>query len=237
MSGTLYLLPAPIATNALHASLPPDVIEIARGVEHFLAEDAKTARALLKQLEHPKPLRELSLVEIGHAPREADSAQWLAPLSGGVDMALLSEAGCPAIADPGATLVAAAHRHGWRVRPLVGPSSITLALMASGLNGQRFRFVGYLPIAAEERAASIRALEGESRRGETQMFIETPYRNVALFEALLQQCKPATRLAIAVDLTGGSEFVQQRTVEQWRAQRVEASSALVKQPAVFCLLG
>ncbi len=236
MSGTLYLLPTPISTASLHAALPPDVIKLAHRIEHFLVEDAKTARAFLKQLDHPKPLRELSIVEIGHAPREASIAQWLAPLNSGVDVAVVSEAGCPAVADPGATLVAAAHRNGCKVQPLVGPSSIILALMASGLNGQRFRFAGYLPIGAEERAATIRALETESKGGETQIFIETPYRNVALFEALLQHCRPATRLAIAVDLTGVAEFVRHFSVEQWRTLPVAARPPLAKQPAVFCLL-
>jgi 16S rRNA (cytidine1402-2'-O)-methyltransferase len=235
MSGTLYLLPTPISTGSLNAALPPSVIKLAHGIEHFLVEDAKTARAFLKQINHPKPLREVSIVEIGHVPPEADIAAWLEPLSAGADIALLSEAGCPAIADPGATLVAAAYRNGWKVRPLVGPSSIILALMASGLDGQHFRFVGYLPIAAEERAAAIRALESKSKH-ETQIFIETPYRNVALFEALLQHCRPTTRLAVAVDLTGDAEFVRQCTVEEWRTQSAAAQPSLAKQPAVFCLL-
>ncbi len=236
MSGTLYLLPAPISTASVHASLPADVIQLAHRIENFLVEDAKTARAFLKRLGHPKPLRELSVIEIGHAPREADIAQWLAPLAAGTDVAVLSEAGCPAIADPGATLVAAAHRNRWTVQPLVGPSSILLALMASGLDGQRFRFVGYLPISAAERTAAIQKLEHESKRGETQIFIETPYRNEALFAALLQHCQPATRLAVAVDLTGDAESVQQCTVKEWRTQAADAWPAFAKRPAVFCLL-
>ena len=236
MSGTLYLLPAPISPGSLHAALPSDVIKLAHRIEHFLVEDAKTARAFLKQLDHPKSLRELSIIEIGHAPHESDIAQWLAPLRDGVDIAVVSEAGCPAIADPGATLVAAAHRNGWKAQPLVGPSSIILALMASGLNGQRFRFVGYLPIAAAERAAAIHALEAESKGGETQIFIETPYRNTSMFDALLQHCQPATHLAVAIDLTGDAEYVQQRTVKEWRARRADARPPLNKQPAVFCLL-
>jgi 16S rRNA (cytidine1402-2'-O)-methyltransferase len=235
MSGTLYLLPTPISAGSLNAALPLTVIELAHRIEHFLVEDAKTARAFLKQLDHPKSMRELSIVEIGHAPPDADIAAWLAPLRAGANIALLSEAGCPAIADPGATLVAAAHRHGWKVQPLVGPSSIMLALMASGLDGQHFRFVGYLPIAAAERAAAIRALESKAK-DETQIFIETPYRNVALFEALLQHCRPATRLAVAVDLTGDAEFVRQCTVEEWLTQTATAQVSLAKQPAVFCLL-
>jgi 16S rRNA (cytidine1402-2'-O)-methyltransferase len=237
MSGTLYLLPVPISSGSLHAALPPDVIKLAHRIEHFLVEDAKTARAFLKQLDHPKSVRELSIIEIGHTPRETDIAQWLAPLRDGVDIAVVSEAGCPAIADPGATLVAAAHRNGWKVQPLVGPSSIILAVMASGLNGQRFRFVGYLPIAAAERAAAIHALEAESKAkgGETQIFIETPYRNTSMFNALLQHCQPATRVAVAVDLTGDGESVQQRTVAEWCARPADAHP-LLKQPAVFCLL-
>ena len=235
MSGTLYLLPTPISASLLNAALPPAVIALAHRIEHFLVEDAKTARAFLKRLDHPKSLRELSIVEIGHSPPESDIAAWLAPLRAGANIALLSEAGCPAIADPGATLVAAAHRNGWKVQPLVGPSSIILALMASGLDGQHFRFVGYLPIAAEERGAAIRALESKAK-DETQIFIETPYRNVALFEALLQHCRLTTRLALAIDLTGDAEFVRQCTVEEWRTQTSAAQAALAKQPAVFCLL-
>jgi 16S rRNA (cytidine1402-2'-O)-methyltransferase len=234
MNGTLYLLPTPISQGALNAALPPAAITVAHRIEHFLAEDAKSARAFLKQLGHPKSLRELSIVEIGHTPAETDLATWLAPLRTGADIALLSEAGCPAVADPGATLVAAAHRNGWRVQPLVGPSSIILALMASGLNGQQFCFVGYLPIASEDRASAIRALDSKSKR-ETQIFIETPYRNVALFDALLQHCRPTTRLALAVDVTGDAEFIRQFTIDQWRAHRSAVHSALAKQPAVFCL--
>jgi 16S rRNA (cytidine1402-2'-O)-methyltransferase len=235
MSGTLYLLPTPISTVPADIVLPAPAITLAHRIEHFLVEDAKSARAFLKHLKHPKSLRDLSIVEIGHAPPDANLATWLAPLSAGTDIALLSEAGCPAVADPGATLVAAAHRNGWAVRPLVGPSSIMLALMASGLDGQHFRFVGYLPVAVEERASAIRGLESKAK-GETQIFIETPYRNVALFDALLQHCRPTTRLAVAVDLTGEAEFIRQCTVEQWRAHPASAHSSLARRPAVFCLL-
>ena len=236
MSGTLYLLPVPISDGPLNASLPSDVIQLAHRIQNFLVEDANTARAFLKRLGLPKPLRELSVIEIGHAPRETDIAPWLAPLGTGTDIAVLSEAGCPAIADPGASLVAAAHSNGWKVQPLVGPSSIVLALMASGLDGQHFRFVGYLPVSTDERTAAIQKLEHESKRGETQIFIETPYRNVALFEALLQHCQPTTRLAVAVNLTGVEESAQQCTVREWRTRPAEALPSFVKRPAVFCLL-
>jgi 16S rRNA (cytidine1402-2'-O)-methyltransferase len=233
--GTLYLLPCPIADGPIDASLPATVIERARRIEHFLAEDAKSARAFLKALGHPRPLRELKIVEIGHAPDPAAVESWLAPLVAGHDVAIVSEAGCPGVADPGGTIVAAAHARGLRVRPLVGPSSIVLALMAAGLDGQRFRFLGYLPVAADARVTALRALERESRtRRETQVFIETPYRSAALFEAALVACAPATRLAIAADLTAADELVAMRTVQQWRG--TPGRPALDRRPTVFCLL-
>ena len=234
MSGTLYLLPCPIAAGSLDASLPATVIATARRLEHFLVEDAKTARAFLKEVGHPKPIRELAIDEIGHAPRATDIEAWLAPVVAGRDAAIVAEAGCPAIADPGGTLVAAAHARGLRVRPLVGPSSILLALMASGLDGQRFRFHGYLPVPAQERNAALKVLERESAaRTETQVFIETPYRSAAMFDAMLASCTPSTRIAVAVDLTGAGEFVGMRTAEQWKAAE---RPPLQRQPAVFCLL-
>jgi 16S rRNA (cytidine1402-2'-O)-methyltransferase len=234
VSGALYLLPCPIAPGSLHASLPAEVIATARRLEHFLVEDAKTARAFLKEVGHPKPIRDLVIEEIGHAPPAERIGAWLAPVVAGRDAAIVSEAGCPAIADPGGTIVAAAHARGIRVRPLVGPSSILLALMATGLDGQRFRFHGYLPVPAEERAASLKALERESRtRAETQVFIETPYRSASVFDAALAACAPSTRFAIAVDLTGPGELVRMQTVQQWKA--IEKPS-LLRQPVVFCLL-
>lgn len=237
MTGTLYLLPCPIAAGTVDAVLPADVTAIARRLDHFLAEDAKTARAFLKTLGHPRPLRELSIVEIGHAPRAADVDGWLAPLVAGADAAIVSEAGCPGIADPGGTLVAAAHARGLRVRPLVGPSSILLALMASGLEGQRFRFHGYLPVEGGARHAALKGLERDSKaRRETQVFIETPYRGDVLFDAVLSVCAVSTRLAVAVDLTGADEFVAMRTVQQWKAASSAARPPLQRRPAVFCLL-
>jgi 16S rRNA (cytidine1402-2'-O)-methyltransferase len=152
----------------------------------------------------------------------------------GSDAAIVSEAGCPGIADPGGSVVAAAHARGVRVRPLVGPSSILLALMAAGLDGQRFRFHGYLPIAPQARAASLRSLERDSKaRRETQLFIETPYRSAALFATAITTCAPATRLAVAIDLTGTNELVAMRTVREWKSV---APPPLQRQPTVFCVL-
>jgi 16S rRNA (cytidine1402-2'-O)-methyltransferase len=235
MSGALYLLPTPIADGPLDGVLPAAVIATARRIDHYLAENAKTARAFLKLAGHPRPLRDLSIIEIGHEPRGDEIDAWLAPLAAGHDVALVSEAGCPAIADPGATLVAAAHARGWRVQPLVGPSAILLALMASGLNGQRFCFHGYLPIGKDERSARLQLLERESRGGETQIFIETPYRGDALFEAILASCAATTRVAVAIDLTGTGEHVAMRTVEAWRKVPARNRPPL-KKPAIFCML-
>ena len=234
MAGTLYLLPCPIAESSFDAVLPIEVVDIARRLDYFLAENAKSARAFLKAIGHPRPLRELTIVEIGHRPDPNATGVWLQPVVAGCDAALVSEAGCPAVADPGSSVVAAAHARGLRVRPLVGPSSLLLALMAAGLDGQRFRFHGYLPIANAERAERLVRLERDSRAGETQFFIETPYRSGALFDAILAACEPTTRLSVAVDLTGPGEYAQTHTVAEWRSS--VRRPPLERQPAVFLLL-
>jgi 16S rRNA (cytidine1402-2'-O)-methyltransferase len=234
VAGTLYLLPCPIAESSVDAVLPAEVKDIAHRVDYFLAENAKSTRAFLKAIDHPRPLRELTIVEIGHRPAAGAVAAWLQPVAAGRDAALVSEAGCPAVADPGAGLVAAAHARGLRVRPLVGPSSLLLALMAAGLEGQRFRFHGYLPIGATERAERLASLERASRAGETQFFIETPYRSSALFAAIVAVCEPQTRLCVAIDLTGPAEYVQTHRVVDWRHS--VARPPVERQPAVFLLL-
>jgi 16S rRNA (cytidine1402-2'-O)-methyltransferase len=235
VSGTLYLLPCPIAEAPAESVLPDAVLRTARGLTYFLAENAKSTRAFLKLIAHPVALRELDIVEIGHEPATDMIEGWLAPIAGGRDAALVSEAGCPAIADPGSNIVAAAHARGVPVRPLVGPSALLLALMASGLNGQRFRFLGYLPVSAPERAKRLQALERESRAGETQGFIETPYRSSAMFDAILAACAPGTRVTVAVDLTASTEYVQTRSVAAWSAPG--ARPPLERRPCVFLLLG
>ncbi|HYR37181.1 MAG TPA: SAM-dependent methyltransferase, partial [Burkholderiales bacterium] len=201
--------------------MPAPALATVRGLSDFVVENAKSARAFLGGL--GMPVRELNVVAID------EKRDLLAPLREGRPLGLLSEAGCPAIADPGAALVEAAHREGFRVVPLVGPSSITLALMASGLEGQRFAFCGYLPRDAAERAKRIRELESRSRRErETEIFIETPYRNEALFSALLEGCAPATRLCVAADLTLSTESIRSQTIAEWRRAR----DAIGKRPAV-----
>ncbi|HEY8251859.1 MAG TPA: SAM-dependent methyltransferase [Burkholderiales bacterium] len=205
--------------------MPQDVVRQVQALRDFVVENAKSARAFLGAL--GMPVRELDIRVIGE---ERDP---LAPLREKRSLGLLSEAGCPAIADPGAAIVEAAHREGFRVVPLVGPSSIVLALMASGLEGQRFAFCGYLPRDDSQRKQRIRELEQRSRKEqETEIFIETPYRNDVLLAALVETCNTGTRLCVAADLTLPSESVQTKPIGEWR----RAKAAIGRRPAVFLLL-
>lgn len=234
--GTLLLLPTLLGDSPPARVLPTETIAAARATTVFLAESAKGARAFLKRIGHPQPIASLALVEIGHQPDPRRFDEWLQPVIDGHDVALLSDAGCPAVADPGAGLVDRAHQLGLRVRPLVGPSSLLLALMAAGMSGQRFRFVGYLPHDRQALAAAIVALERASGGEETQLFIETPYRNERLLQTLLEQARPDTRLAVAVDLTTDGEQVLSLRIADWRALPAGARPALARRPAVFALM-
>jgi 16S rRNA (cytidine1402-2'-O)-methyltransferase len=234
MPGTLYLLPTQLGESDWPAVLPAATQAAACRLTHFIAENAKTARASLKWLEHPTPLREIAIEQLPEPLQPADIERLLQPLDNGTDVGLMSEAGCPGVADPGALLVRRAHETGIAVRPLVGPSSLLLALMASGLDGQRFAFHGYLPPREPERGRRIAKLEKESRqKSQTQLFIETPYRNEALFDALLTACQPRTLLCLASDLSTAAETVVTRNIEAWRrAPRPN----LDRRPTVFLLL-
>jgi 16S rRNA (cytidine1402-2'-O)-methyltransferase len=219
----LYAIPTPLGGPPAEA-LPASALQTIRTLKDFAVENAKSARAFLGGI--GMPVRELNIQVLDENP-----GALLAPLRENRPLGLLSEAGCPAIADPGAALVEAAHLEGFRVVPLVGPSSILLALMASGLEGQRFAFCGYLPRDAAERKRKIRELEDRSRRErETQIFIETPYRNEAMLAALLESCSPATRLCVAADLTLPSESIVTRPIARWRR------TPIGRRPAVFVLL-
>jgi 16S rRNA (cytidine1402-2'-O)-methyltransferase len=201
-AGALFLLPSALGDVAWDTYLPATTRETACRLAHFVVENAKTARAELKRVGHPMPLRELAIEQLPEKLSAADVERLLAPLLAGHDIGLMSEAGCPGVADPGALLVRRVHEIGLTVRPLVGPSSLLLALMASGLDGQRFAFHGYLPQREPERSKKIGDLERESaRQNQTQLFIETPYRNAPMFQALLAACRPATLLCVASDLT------------------------------------
>ena len=217
----MYAIPTPLGGSPVDA-LPAPVIKQIKELSDFVVENAKSARAFLGAL--GMPVREVSIKVVDDEPDP------LAPLRAQRSLGLLSEAGCPAIADPGARIVEAAHAEGFRVVPLVGPSSIVLALMASGLEGQRFAFCGYLPREDAERKKRIRELEARSRKEkETEIFIETPYRNDVLLAALLEACKPDTRLCVAADLTLPGETITTKRVADWR------KTPIGRRPAVFLL--
>jgi 16S rRNA (cytidine1402-2'-O)-methyltransferase len=234
MPGTLWLLPVALGDTPWQNYLPAVAREAACRLTRFVVENAKTARAELKRIGHPVPLRELAIEQLPESPTAADIERLIAPVRAGHDIGLMSEAGCPAVADPGALLVRRAHELGLAVRPLVGPSSLLLALMASGLDGQRFAFHGYLPARDPERSLRIAELEKESTRlRQTQIFIETPYRNHALFAALLLACRPKSRLCLATDLTLESEQIITRRIADWKAS---PAPDLDKRATVFLLL-
>jgi 16S rRNA (cytidine1402-2'-O)-methyltransferase len=218
-NGTLYLIPVPLGPVAPESCLPPDTLAVARKLEHFVAERAKTARAHLKTMGHPRPIQELVIEELNEHSKAADVAALLTPLKAGQDVGLMSEAGCPASADPGADLVRAAHRENITVVPLVGPSSILLALMASGLGGQRFAFHGYLPAKEPERTQKIHELEKTARREKsTQLFIETPYRSAGLLEAMTTALSPDTLISVGADLTLPGQFIQTLSANAWKTK-------------------
>jgi 16S rRNA (cytidine1402-2'-O)-methyltransferase len=231
MSGTLFLIPAPLGDESI-AWLPAAEAAKVLHIRHFVVEAEKTARKHLKALGISTPIRELAMSTLNEHTQPGDVAALLTPLLAGEDVGLISEAGCPAVADPGAQLVALAHERGIRVAPLIGPSSILLALMASGANGQCFAFHGYLPVDAAEKAKLVKELEQRSRqRNETQVFIETPYRNNALLQQLRETLAPATRLAVACDLTLPSETIVSRLVKDWPQDAPDFH----KRPAIFIL--
>lgn len=233
-SATLFLVPVTLAEDsAPEAVIPAAVLERIRGIRDFVVENARTARRFLSACGHPGPMASLGIAVLDEHTRDADIPALLAPLRAGRPLGLMSEAGAPAVADPGAKLVAAAHDEGFRVVPLTGPSSILLALMACGLEGQRFRFAGYLPVPGADRVVAIRELESRSASArETQVFIETPYRNDALLADLLKTCREDTRLAVAADLTGTLESIRMASIAGWRRNPVPPG----RRPAIFLLL-
>lgn len=233
MPGALYLIPVALGDSGWSDVLPQRSRDIACRLRHFVVENAKTARAELNRIGHPGPMRDLWIEELPSQPSAMDIDRLMAPLQENHDLGVMSEAGCPGIADPGSHLVLKAHQTGIRVIPLVGPSSILLALMASGMNGQDFAFRGYLPSRDPERAGTISRIEFESRNNhQTQIFIETPYRNDALLTALLKTCKGATRVCIASNLTLDDEVVISRSVAEWQRHPLPS---LHHRPTIFLL--
>ena len=228
---TLYLSPTLLSENTIPQVLPPHVVAVIHSLHQFIVEDIRTARRFLSKIAHPIPIDQLKMRELNeHTTFEEVTS--LLPYLKTADTGVISEAGVPGVADPGAAVVRLAHKNSIRVVPLVGPSSILMALMASGLNGQSFAFVGYIPVKQNERQERLRVLErrSESER-QTQIFIETPYRNMQLLGDILKYCRPTTMLTIAADITGNREFILTQNIKNWKEKIPE----LNKIPAVFLL--
>ena len=230
--GTLYLIPVPLAENTAAKSFTPYLTDTINSIKEYIVENEKTARKFLKEAGLTTPQNELIIHDYGKHNRADGTGDFFKGLHAGNDVGLMSEAGCPGIADPGADIVEKAHRMGIKVVPLVGPSSILLALMGSGFNGQSFTFHGYLPIDKVERSKRIKELESLAvKNNQTQLFIETPFRNNPMLEEILKTCNPTTKLCIAADLTSDTELLQTKTIEQWRKKVPE----LHKRPTIFLL--
>ncbi len=233
MEPALYLIPVTLGDTPLSRVLPDYNAEIIRGIKHFIVEDVRSARRFLKKVDRDIDIDGLTFFAMGKHAAPEQFAAYLRPLEQGLPVGVISEAGCPAVADPGADVVAIAQRKGLRVVPLVGPSSMILAVMASGFNGQSFAFNGYLPIDPPERVRRIKALEQRAySEHQTQLFIETPYRNAKLFDTLLQACRPQTRLCVAAGITCPEEFIKTRTVQDWKKRPLPDLS---KIPAIFLI--
>lgn len=231
--GTLFLIPTTLGDCALTDVLPSSVQQCAARLTHFIGENAKTTRAFLKLAGIQTPLQQVEIGELNVNTPNTALTVLIQPLLEGHDVGLVSEAGCPAVADPGSNLVRLAHQHNIPVKPLVGPSSLLLALMASGLNGQSFAFNGYLPIEQTPRTQRLRELEKHSRQHQqTQLFIETPYRNQTLFDVLLQTLSGNTWLCIASELTTTNEKIASHRISEWKRKKI----TLPRAPTVFLLL-
>ncbi len=232
MDTALYLLPVTLGDTELNTVLPAYNIEIIQGIKHFIVEDVRSARRFLKKVDREFDIDSLSFYPLNKHTSAEDISGYLQPLLAGQSMGVISEAGCPAVADPGADVVAIAQRKNLKVVPLVGPSSIILSVMGSGFNGQSFAFHGYLPIEPGERVKRIKQLELRIySENQTQLFIETPYRNHKMVDDLLQNCRPQTKLCIAANLTCEGEYIKTRAISEWKGKVPDLS----KIPCIFLL--
>ncbi len=229
---TLYLVPNVLAEGDWQNVLPASVFPVLTETRYFIVENIRTARRFMKQVNRDIDIDACTFYEINKRTDPKDLPRFLQPLEEGNDVAVISEAGCPGVADPGADVVRIAHQKGYKVVPIVGPSSILLALMASGLNGQNFAFRGYLPVKSNERSRELDKLDKKIKAGrQTQIFIETPYRNNQLVDDILKTCSPSTLLCIAANVTGDDEFIQTKSVQQWKGKMPN----LHKVPTIFLL--
>ena len=233
MKGKLYLIPSPLGDNDPAEVIPAPTLALLQGIRRYVVEEVRTARRYLSRAGLKGRIAELEFHELNEHTTQQEVEALAALFDDGQDVALISEAGLPAVADPGAALVALCHRRGITVVPQVGPSSLMLALMASGLNGQSFAFCGYLPAKTEERRNAIKAIEKTSQtHRQTQIVIETPYRNDALFADLLQACRPSTRICVAADITLPDAYIRTKTVNEWKKENL----IIGKRPCVFLIL-
>ncbi len=233
METALYLLPVTLGDTAIDKVLPAYNAGIIREIKHFIVEDVRSARRFLKKVDREIDIDTLSFYPLNKHTSPEDISGYLNPLAEGHSMGVISEAGCPAVADPGADVVAIAQRRNLKVVPLVGPSSIILSVMASGFNGQSFAFHGYLPIEPNERSKRLKELEGRIySEHQTQVFIETPYRNHKMLDDILKACRPQTKLCIAANITCEGEYIKTRTVKEWKGT---ALPDLSKIPCIFLL--
>lgn len=235
MNGTIYMIPCPIADGeSVWEVLPKANLDIMNSLDYFVVENIRSARRFLSKAGIERKIDELEFVELNeHTTSASDVERMLRPIIEGRSAGVISEAGVPGVADPGADIVALAHKHDIRVVPLVGPSSIVMAMMASGQNGQSFSFVGYLPVKEPERTRHIRNLEQRAlSERSAQIFIEAPYRNIKLFDTLVKSLKPTVRLTVACDITSHDEYIKTQSIEQWRRTPVPS---IEKRPTIFIL--
>jgi 16S rRNA (cytidine1402-2'-O)-methyltransferase len=227
----LFLIPTILAPETSESVLSPQIKEIIQKTDYYFVENIRTARRFISELKLGKVIENLTFYELNKDTSIEQVRKYFSEVPRGADIGVISEAGCPGVADPGSLAVKVAHQYNIKVVPLVGPSSILLALMASGFSGQSFVFHGYLPIDKQERAKKLKALENESRKQQTQIFMETPFRNNSFLEDLLQTCQPSTNLCIAANITAADEFIQTKTIAEW----IKKKPDLHKIPTMFLI--
>ena len=240
MSAALYLIPVTLGETPIEQVLPSYNHEVIMGIRHFIVEEIRSARRFLRKTDREFPIDDCTFYEMGKHSDERQFSTYLQPLREGKPVGVISEAGCPAVADPGADIVRIAQREGLRVVPLVGPNSMILAVMSSGLGGQSFAFNGYLPVEPSDRAKRLKALESRAwTEGQTQLFIETPFRNQKMFQSLLSTLRPQTRLCIAAGITTADEYIRTLRISEWKREGLPLKGAggtdLSKVPAIFLI--
>ena len=232
MQGQILLIPITLGDSELHHVIPADVQTITKNIKHYIVENERTARRFLKKTDKSVVIEDITFYLMDKHTKDEEYIKYFAPIFDGKDVGVMSEAGCPGIADPGAEVVRIAHQKGIRVIPYVGPSSILLALISSGMNGQNFAFNGYLPIDQSDRSNALRSLEARSKKErQTQIFIETPFRNNKFLEEFTKTCMPTTRLCVACDITLDTEFIRTQTIADWKKKLPD----LNKRPAIFLI--